>query len=137
MGARSLEIENLEDEIALLLIFAIAAETMRRILVDYARAVNAQRRPKPNQRVQFDKVVVYSEDHAGNLLIIDEALTKLSMWDGRQAKVVELRFFGGLSIDEIAQVPGVSERAVLRDWTMARAWLSAQSNDCEGHASPG
>ena len=117
--------------------FAVAAETMRRILVDYARAANAQRRPHPNQRVQFDAVVVYSEDRAGDLLMVDEALTKLSMWDGRQAKVVELRLFGGLSIDETAQVLGVSERTVQRDWTMARAWLSALLNGREGHASSG
>lgn len=104
--------------------YAIAAETIRRILVDHARAANALRRPNPNKRVPVEDVLIYSDDHALEILIIDEALTKLRSWDERQAQVVELRFFGGLSVAETARVLNVSERTVKLDWTLARAWLS-------------
>lgn len=108
--------------------YSVAASTLRRILVDHARAANAQRRPKPNHRVEMEDVLVYSNDRAEEALMVDEALRKLGEWDPRQAKVVELRFFGGLSFEETAQVLGVSERTVIRDWTMARAWLSSALN---------
>jgi len=114
--------------------FAVAASTIRRILVDHARGTNAQRRPKPRQRVQFDDVLIYSEDRAEAVLMVDEALTKLKAWDERQARVVELRFFGGLSFEETAQALGVSDRTVKRDWTMARAWLSAKLNGAQSGA---
>jgi RNA polymerase sigma-70 factor, ECF subfamily len=106
--------------------YAVAASTIRRILVDHARMMNAKRRPKPAQRVQFDDVVLYSDDRAEEILVVDEALRKLSEWDERQAKVVEFRFFGGLSFAETAEVLGVSDRTVMRDWTMARAWLASR-----------
>jgi len=109
--------------------YAVAAATIRRILVDHARAVNAQRRPNPNLRVQFEDVVIYSEDRVYEILLVDQALCKLREWDARQAKVVELRYFGGLSLDEIGEALGVSKRSVSRDWNMARAWLSAFLND--------
>lgn len=105
--------------------YAVAAETIRRILVDHARAANAQKRPNPRERVPFDGVLVYSEGRADEVLIVDEALGKLTRWDPRQAKIVELRYFGGYSVEETAEVLGVSERTVKRDWTMARAWLSS------------
>jgi RNA polymerase sigma-70 factor (ECF subfamily) len=111
--------------------YAVAAATIRRILVDHARAANAQRRPKPHQRVQFEDVVIYSDDRAQEVLMVDEALSKLKQWDERQAKIVELRFFGGLSFEETAEVLQVSDRTVKRDWTMARAWLSALLNGGE------
>jgi len=104
--------------------FAIAAQTIRRILVDHARSVNAQRRPNPQKRITVDDVMLYSDDHTQEILMIDDALTKLAEWDARQAKVVELRFFAGLSIEETANALGVAERTVKRDWTLARAWLS-------------
>ena len=104
--------------------YAIAAQTIRRILVDHARVLNAQRRPARAKRVQVDDVVLYSEDHTTEILIIDEALTRLASWDARQAQVVELRFFAGLSIEETANALGVAERTVKRDWTLARAWLA-------------
>ena len=108
--------------------YCVAAETIRRILVDRARAANAQKRPKPDQRVELDDVVAYSDDRVHEILMIDEALSQLKAWDERQASVVELLFFGGLSTDEAARVLGVSGRTVKRDWTMARAWLSARLN---------
>jgi RNA polymerase sigma factor (TIGR02999 family) len=111
--------------------YAVAASTIRRILVDYARVANAQRRPRPSGRVQFEDVVIYSNDRAEEILVVDEALRKLSEWDDRQAKVVELRFFGGLSFEETAEALGVSNRTVMRDWTMARAWLAASLRERE------
>jgi RNA polymerase sigma-70 factor, ECF subfamily len=104
--------------------FAIAAATIRRILVDHARAANAVRRPDRARRVQIEDVCVYSDDNALEMLIIDEALTKLRSFDERQAKVVELRCFGGLSVAETAEMLGIAERTVKFDWALARAWLS-------------
>lgn len=114
--------------------YAVAASTIRRILVDHARVTNAKRRPKPAQRVELDDVVLYSENRAEEILVVDEALRKLSEWDERQAKVVEFRFFGGLSFEETAEVLGVSDRTVVRDWTMARAWLASMLRGREAAA---
>jgi RNA polymerase sigma factor (TIGR02999 family) len=111
--------------------YKVAAETIRRILVDHARAACAARRPKPSSRLQFDDVVVYSDDRRQELLMIHEALDKLKQWNARQASVVELRFFGGLSVEETAAALGVAERTVKRDWMLARAWLSAMINGPE------
>ena len=109
--------------------YAVAAATIRRILVDHARAANAGKRPRPNQRVELDKALIYSDEHGPEILIIDEALTKLKEWDARQASIVELRFFAGLSLEETAQTLGISDRTVKRDWTIARAWLANLLND--------
>lgn len=116
--------------------FAVAAETIRRILVDHARAVNASRRPKPGDRVELTDVLTYSDDRALDMIIIDEAIEKLRSWDPRQARIVELRFFAGLSVEETASVLGIAERTVKRDWTMARAWLSATLNPIDSTSSP-
>lgn len=104
--------------------FAIAAQTMRRILIDYARARIADKRGGAQDRVSLSAVegwnpVAQSED----ILSLDEALTKLEKADPRAARVVELRFFGGLQEDEVAEVVGVSIVTVKRDWKVARAWL--------------
>jgi RNA polymerase sigma-70 factor (ECF subfamily) len=104
--------------------FAIAAQTMRRILIDYARARIADKRGGAQDRVSLSAVdgwnpVAQSED----ILSLDEALTKLEKADPRAARVVELRFFGGLQEDEVAEVVGVSIITVKRDWKVARAWL--------------
>ena len=104
--------------------FAIAAQTMRRILIDYARARVAGKRGGQQQRVNLSAVdgwnpVAQNED----ILALDEALSTLERADPRAAKVVELRFFGGLLEDEVAEVLGVSAITVKRDWKVARAWL--------------
>jgi RNA polymerase sigma factor (TIGR02999 family) len=104
--------------------FAIAAQTMRRILIDYARARAAEKRGGEQQRVSLTAVdgwspVALNED----LLAMDQALSKLEKADPRAARVVELRFFGGLREEEIAEVLGVSVVTVKRDWRAARAWL--------------
>lgn len=111
--------------------YAVAAQTIRRILVDHARAAHAQRRPQSAQRVELDDVLAYSEDRAHEVLIVDEALQRLQQLDPRQAQVVDLRYFGGFTVEETAQALGVSERTVKRDWAMAQAWLSAALS---GHA---
>lgn len=105
--------------------FAVAATLMRRILIDHARGVKAQRRGGGG-KVSLDGVTAISEAMSDDLLAVDEALTHLAKLDRRQSKVVELRFFGGLSEDEIAKVLDVSTRTVKRDWSTARAWLHSQ-----------
>jgi RNA polymerase sigma-70 factor, ECF subfamily len=104
--------------------FAIAARTMRRVLVDHARGINAGKRR--GIKVSLDSALVFSEDQSGELLDLDRALDRLAEWDPRQARVVELRFFAGLSEEEAAEVLGVSQRTVKRDWQMAKAWLYGQ-----------
>jgi RNA polymerase sigma-70 factor, ECF subfamily len=112
-------------------LFAIAAQTIRRILVDYARARDAQRRPSSRDRVSLDEIFVYSEFRSAELLAIDEALEELAKRDPQQARIVEMRFFVGLTVDEVASVLGLSERTVKREWSFARAWLSRFLNGSE------
>ena len=105
--------------------FAIAAQAMRRILIDHARKHRSARRGGDWKRVTLDGNVVQSEKGLGpeELLALDAALTKLAAIDARQAQVVELRFFVGLSVEQIAEVLSVSIRSVTRDWLHARVWL--------------
>jgi RNA polymerase sigma-70 factor, ECF subfamily len=105
---------------------AIAAQLMRRILVDYARARQAEKRPAPEQRVSLDKALVFSEDKSGELIALDEALGRLAQWDPRQSRIVELRYFGGLSVEETAEVIGLSGTQVKREWSHAKAWLRGE-----------
>jgi RNA polymerase sigma factor (TIGR02999 family) len=104
--------------------FAVAAQTMRRILIDHARARVADKRGGVLQRVSLSAVDGWHPvGHSEDLIALDEVLTKLEKADSRAARVVELRFFGGLSEDEVAEVLGVSAITVKRDWRAARAWL--------------
>lgn len=104
--------------------FATAASTMRRILVDYARSRNARKRDGALKRVELlDNIPAFSDEYSGQMLALDAALEQLAEWDPRQSRVVELRFFGGLTVEEAAEVLGVSDKTVKRDWSMARAWL--------------
>ena len=105
--------------------FAVAATLMRRILIDHARSVRAQKRGGGG-KLSLDDVVVITAAMSDDLLALDEALTRLAELDPRQSKVVELRFFAGLSEDEIAKVLDVNLRTVKRDWSSARAWLHSQ-----------
>jgi RNA polymerase sigma-70 factor, ECF subfamily len=106
--------------------YAVAAQAMRRILVDYAREKKALKRDGDRQRVELTDALAVSRDHLDQILQIDEALINLASWDPRQARVVELRFFGGLSVEETAEVLGITARTVKRDWSVARAWLYGQ-----------
>jgi RNA polymerase sigma factor (TIGR02999 family) len=108
--------------------FAVAANIMRRILVDYARSANAGKRPNRARRATLESALLFNDEQSAELLDLDSALDRLKQWDPRQCRIVELRFFVGLSLEEIAEVLGVSTRTVKRDWTMARAWLHGELN---------
>jgi RNA polymerase sigma factor (TIGR02999 family) len=106
--------------------FAVAAQAMRRILVDHARARQRDKRGGGRARVVLDEAVALSPQKDEDVLALDEALERLAKLDARQAKVVELRFFGGMNVEEVAAALGVSKRTVEGDWTFARAWLSRE-----------
>jgi RNA polymerase sigma factor (TIGR02999 family) len=106
--------------------FAIAAQMMRRVLVDYARRRGYAKRGGGAQKVPFDEVPYVSNGKATDIVALDEALTTLAEIDRRKSKMLELRFFGGLSIEETASVLGVSPGTVRRDWTLAKAWLQRE-----------
>ena len=103
--------------------FAVGAQAIRRILVDHARQRKRQKRGGGAGRVVLDESVALAPQRAEEILALDEALEKLGKLDTRQAQVVEMRFFAGMSVEEVAEVLGVSKRTIEGDWTMARAWL--------------
>ncbi len=108
---------------------AVAARAMRRILTDYARARAAQKRGGEWERVQLDGVVAPPMAASVDLRKLDEALTTLGELNERQSRIVELRFFAGLTVDEAAEVLGVSPRKVDLEWRTARAWLGRRLSD--------
>jgi len=103
--------------------FAIAAQSMRRILVDGARSRQREKRGGSAQRMDLDKIADFSPGRDRELVAVDDALKELAAMDARKAEVIELRFFGGLSAAETAEVLKVSEDTVLRDWRLAKSWL--------------
>lgn len=103
--------------------YAIAASMMRRVLIDHARAHATEKRGGAAIHLSLEDVQVPLEQRAAGLIALDEALEKLAQFDERKCKVVELRFFGGLSDEEIAEALGVTARTVQRDWKTARLWL--------------
>lgn len=105
--------------------FAAAAQLMRRIMVDHARERNAAKRGGGAIRVTLDEAAAVTQTRADELLALDEALEKLAAFDQRKAQVVEMRYFGGLTMEEIADVLKIHVNTVMRDWTAARAWLLA------------
>ncbi|HYO84124.1 MAG TPA: sigma-70 family RNA polymerase sigma factor [Bryobacteraceae bacterium] len=104
----------------------VAAHIMRTVLVDYARSWDAGKRIPHRKRVSLAEEVLVSPDRSEELIALDEALTRLAALSPRQSRVVELRYFGGLSVEQTAEVLGVSEKTVKRDWTVARTWLHAE-----------
>ena len=106
--------------------FAIAARVMRHILVDGARARRREKRSGSSQRVDLGRIADFSPGRDRELVAIDDALQALAALDARKARVIELRFFGGLSVAETAEVLKVSEDTVFRDWRLARTWLLRQ-----------
>ena len=107
--------------------FAIAAQTMRRILVDYARTRKREKRGGDDVKLQLDDAMnVSTKEKSIDLVALDEALNRLAEFDERQAKVVELRYFSGMTEEETAEVLGISPATVRRDWNMAKAWLYGQ-----------
>src|SRR6185369_9807980 len=103
--------------------FGIAARMMRRILVDEARKRDSAKRGGTTIQIPLDEVKTIAQKQAANVVALDDALKTLEMIDPRQSEIVELRFFGGLSIEETADVLKLSPGTVMRDWTFARAWL--------------
>jgi RNA polymerase sigma-70 factor, ECF subfamily len=103
--------------------FGLAATMMRRILINHAEARNAARRGGHQQKLALDDAISFFEAENVDLLDLDEALTRLTEMDQRQAQIVELRFFGGLTTDEVAEVLEVSPATVKREWLMAKTWL--------------
>lgn len=112
--------------------FAMSARLMRRVLVDAARRRNGQKRGGGVQAVTLHEDVVVASDRGDDLIALDDALEALAALDERKARVVEMRFFGGLSVDEIAAVLGVSDDTVTRDWNFAKTWLLRQISDANG-----
>ena len=104
----------------------VAAQLMRRILVDYSRGHGAKKRGKGFEKVFLEEAAGVSKGKAADVVALDEALTRLAEFDPQQAQLVELRFFGGLGIDESAGVLGVSRTTLKRNWNVAKAWLARE-----------
>jgi RNA polymerase sigma factor (TIGR02999 family) len=105
---------------------AISAQLMRRILVDYARSHRSHKRGGSAERISLDEFKLVSKETDPDLVEIDEALKSLKLVDARKCQVVELRFFGGMTAEETAEVLGISPDTVLRDWKLSRAWLARE-----------
>jgi RNA polymerase sigma-70 factor, ECF subfamily len=112
--------------------FGVAAQLMRRILVDHARGHLRQKRGGDHVKVSLDEALVFAEQQADEVLAVDDSLNELAKIDPRQARVVEMRFFGGLSVEEAADVLGVSPKTVKREWSVAKAWLTADLKQRHG-----
>jgi RNA polymerase sigma factor (TIGR02999 family) len=118
---------NVQDRAHFLL---IAARAMRQVLVEYARRNRAEKRGGPaKMQLNLDSTQLAVESRADMLVALDEALVRLAALNSRLAKVVELRYFGGLAEHEVAELMGVTDRTVRRDWVKARAWLHAELDD--------
>ena len=109
--------------------FALAAELMRRILVDRARRRQSAKRGGGAYKISLDEAMIVSPKRGADLIALDEVLNRLAAIDPRKSKVVELRFFGGLSIEETAEALHISAVTVMREWSMARAWLYNSLNE--------
>jgi RNA polymerase sigma factor (TIGR02999 family) len=111
--------------------FAVSAQVMRRILVDHARSHNIKR-GRGVQHVALDEVAVLSGDRTGDLVALDDALNALAHLDPRKVRIIEMRFFGGLSVEETAEVLKVSPATVRRDWSIAKFWLYRELGGVDG-----
>lgn len=105
--------------------FAVAAQLMRRIMVDHARARHALKRGGEALKVSLDEAALVTDERAAELIALDEALGRLAAFDARKCEIVEMRYFGGLSVEEVAEVLKIHPNTVTRDWSAARAWLYA------------
>ena len=111
--------------------FAVSAQLMRRILVDFARARQKLRRRGDLVHFSLDEALFISREPSAELIALDDALQTLAVFDERKSKVVELRFFGGLSVEETAEVLGISPVTVMRDWGLAKVWLLRELDRCK------
>ena len=109
--------------------FALSARMMRRILVDHARARRSAKRGGLAARITFDEALVVAREPGHEFVALDDALEALTKFDERKSRVVEMRFFGGLSVEETATVLNVSVDTVMRDWRLAKAWLEREMSD--------
>ena len=109
--------------------FGVAAQMMRRILVDHARGHAYQKRGGGAPKVPLDEAAVLAPEKAAETIALDEALERLAEHDQRKCRVVEMRYFGGLTVEEIAEVLKISAVTVMRDWSMAKAWLHREMTD--------
>ena len=114
--------------------FGIAAQVMRRILVDHARGHLRDKRGGGEKAIPLDEAVVFAPEQSLELVKLDEALARLTQFDPRQGKIVELRFFGGLTVEQTAELLGISPKTVKRDWSMAKAWLHGELKQSYGDA---
>jgi RNA polymerase sigma-70 factor (ECF subfamily) len=112
---------------------AVASNLMRRILVDYARRNLRAKRGAGNAKMSLDEVFLVAPDRPDKMLVLDESLTRLEKMDGRQARIIELRYFGGLTVDEVAKILDLSPTTVRREWTSAKAWLYGELKERHGH----
>jgi RNA polymerase sigma-70 factor, ECF subfamily len=103
--------------------FAVASTLMRRVLVDHARRNLRAKRGAGNVKVSLDEILLVSPNRPDRMLALDESLTRLENMDARQARIIELRYFGGLTVDEVAKILDVSPTSVRREWASAKAWL--------------
>jgi RNA polymerase sigma factor (TIGR02999 family) len=116
--------------------FGVASQAMRRILVDYARGQQRIRRGGKRQKVSLDNVLLVSPDRNEEVLALHESLSRLEKFDGRQARIVELRYFGGLKLEEVAEVVGISTKTVMRELNVAKAWLYGDLKERSAEAEP-
>ena len=110
---------------------AVAAQAVRRILIEHARRKSAQKRPGAREEIDLERLLVVGDENALDLVALDDSLAKLAKLHARQARIVELKFFAGLEMDEIARIVGVSPRTAAADWVMARTWLHAELSSGE------
>ncbi len=126
VGRKPLQLENRVH------FFAVSSQLMRQILIDYARKHHAAKRGANSLTLTLDETIALPKQRNVPLVALDDALNGLAALDARQCQIVELRFFGGLSIDETSQVLGVSPATVKREWTTARAWLYREMDRADG-----
>ena len=117
--------------------FAVASQLMRRILVDYARTQQRIKRGGGHEKVSFDEVLMIAPDRTDETLAIHKSLSRLEKLDPRQARIVELRYFGGLTMEETAEVLRVSPKTVMREWSFAKAWLYGELKEWHGDNARG
>ena len=110
--------------------FAVASNSMRRILVDYARTQARTKRGGGQQRLSLDDVPLFSANRSDEVLAVNQSLMRLEQLDCRQARIVELRYFGGLTFEEVAEAMSISSRTVKREWSIAKAWLYGELKEC-------